>query len=145
MNWGNRLLITFIVFGSGMIYLVYRSMHTNFELVEKEYYKSELVYQDVIDARKNTERLSTSLQITVDEVKVGFVFPSEINARAIEGDVWFYCAYDEKLDRKFTLKPSGDGEYFISKKLIAAGNYQAKINCKSAGKNYYFEEHISIK
>ena len=145
MNWGNRLLITFIVFGSGMIYLVYRSMHTNFELVEKEYYKSELVYQDVIDARKNTEGLNTSLQILVDEANVSFVFPGEINVSTIEGDVRFYCPYDERLDRKFTLKSSGNGRYSISKKLIATGNYQAKINCRSTGKNYYFDEYISIK
>ena len=41
MSWGNKLLVAFIVFAAGMFYLVYRSVNTNYELVEKDYYKSE--------------------------------------------------------------------------------------------------------
>ena len=55
MNWGNKLLITFLVFGAGISFLVYRSMHTNFELVEKDYYKSELRYQEIIDGTNHVQ------------------------------------------------------------------------------------------
>ena len=41
MNWGNKLLVTFVVFGAGMIFLVYRAVKTNYELVEKDYYKND--------------------------------------------------------------------------------------------------------
>ena len=43
MNWGNRLVIVFLVFGAGMGFLVYRSIKTNYELVETDYYKHELL------------------------------------------------------------------------------------------------------
>ena len=37
MNWGNKLLIAFIVFIGGISFLVYRSTQTNFEMVENDY------------------------------------------------------------------------------------------------------------
>lgn len=63
MNWGNRLVIVFLVFGAGMGYLVYRSMNTDFELVESDYYKQELRYQNVIDEHNSANALSASVNI----------------------------------------------------------------------------------
>jgi len=63
MNWGNKLFVTFLVFGTGMGYLVYRSVKTNFDLVEKDYYKSELRYQDVIDGTNRVNQLSSSVNL----------------------------------------------------------------------------------
>ena len=56
MNWGNKLLIL-LLFLERMFYLVYRSVNTNFELVEKDYYKSEFRYQQVIDGTNRANSL----------------------------------------------------------------------------------------
>ena len=49
MNWGHKLMIVFIAFAAMMSYLAYRAFKTEFELVDKDYYKNELKYQEVID------------------------------------------------------------------------------------------------
>lgn len=66
MNWGNKLLVTFIVFGAGMGVLVYKSMNTTYELVEKDYYKKELRYQEVIDGSNRANALSAAASLAAD-------------------------------------------------------------------------------
>lgn len=44
MNWGHKLTFTILVFIGLMSYLVYRSLNTDFQLVEKDYYNNELQY-----------------------------------------------------------------------------------------------------
>ena len=94
MNWGNKILLTFIVFGAGMFYLAYRSMNTNFELVEKDYYKSELRYQEVIDGSNRANALSTHVNLQQSDNGIILQMPEEVKSKVISGDVLFYCSYD---------------------------------------------------
>lgn len=145
MNWGNKLLITFIVFGAGISYLVWRSMNTNFELVEKEYYKSELRYQDVIDGSNRANALSSSVKLEQKNEGLSLQLPDEMKGRDITGTVLFYCAYDSKLDREFILKPGRDGSQTFDREKIIPGNYTVKIEWNAGGKNYYTEQTITTK
>ncbi len=144
MNWGNRLLITFIVFGAGISYLVYRSMHVNFELVEKDYYKSELRYQDVIDGSNRANALSSAVKLEQTEGGVLLQMPGEMKNDVVSGTILFYCAYDGNKDRKFTLRTNSEGLQLIEKGQIKPGNYIAKIAWGASDKNYYSEKVITI-
>lgn len=104
MNWGNKLLVTFIVFGAGMSYLAYRSLNTNFELVEKDYYSQELKYQQVIDGGSRANALSSPVKIEQKRSGIILQLPAEMVNKQITGNVWFYCAYDQQKDKKFELK-----------------------------------------
>jgi len=100
MNWGNKLLVTFVVFGAGMIFLVYRAVKTNYELVEKDYYKNELGYQQVIDGVNRVNALSTSVKIQSVAEGILLQLPEEMKNKNITGSILFYCAYDEQKDKK---------------------------------------------
>ena len=39
MNWGNKLMLVFIVFALLIGTLVYKSINTKYDLVSKDYYK----------------------------------------------------------------------------------------------------------
>ena len=78
MNWGNKLLVTFLAFGAGMSFLVYKSITTNYD--RKDYYKNELCYQEVIDA---TQRANTLSDARVSSTE-GWNRISE----AAEGEMW---------------------------------------------------------
>ena len=54
MSWGIRIIIFYLVFISGIIFLVVKSGQHKTALVADNYYEKELQYQQVIDARKNT-------------------------------------------------------------------------------------------
>ena len=144
MNWGNRLLVTFIVFGAGMLYLVYRSVNTNFELVEKDYYKNELRYQQVIDGSDRAKALHYPVKLEQKDRSVLLQLPEEMRNKQVNGDVLFYCAYDERKDRRFVLKVNEEGTAVFEPGAISPGNYIVKINWNSDSNNYYTEKTLTV-
>lgn len=144
MNWGNKLLVTFIVFGAGMTYLVYRSVKTNYELVDKEYYKNELAYQQVIDGSARANALSAT-EVRQDSEGIVLQLPAEMKNKPVSGTVHFYCAYDEKRDKKYTLQPSPEGVQTFPAAQLQAGTYTVKISWVSNGSSYYTEKNLTIQ
>ena len=57
LNWGQKMMLVFLVFVGGMSYLVYRCVKTNYDLVSTDYYKEELSYQQVIDGESRANQL----------------------------------------------------------------------------------------
>jgi FixH len=144
MNWGNKLLVTFIVFGAGMSYLVYRSVTTNFELVDKDYYKNELRYQEVIDGTNRANGLSAAVKLVQSGEKIVLQLPAEMKDQIISGTLHFYCAYDGKKDKKFIVSTNAEGMQMLDAGQVTAGNYTVKINWKADGNDYYTEKLITI-
>lgn len=145
MNWGNKLLITFIIFGGFMSFLVYKSINTRFDLVTKDYYKDELAYQQVIDGTKNANALSGKVSITKDEKNIVVQLPADLKGKAISGTIWFYSAADENKDRKFELKTDADGKQFFEKNIFFPIDYKVKIDWKADKEHYYTETDFSVK
>ncbi|HEY6502806.1 MAG TPA: FixH family protein [Chitinophagaceae bacterium] len=144
MNWGNKLLITFLVFGAGMSYLVYRAVTTNFELVDKEYYKNELRYQEVIDGVNRANTLSDVVRLTQTGEGLVLQLPAEMKEQVIAGTVHFYCDYDAGKDKKFSLHTDTDGKQVLDNRQLASGNYTVKISWNAGDKKYYTEKPVTI-
>jgi FixH len=143
MSWGYKLMITFIVFATMMGYMVYRCFGTNFELVENEYYKSELKYQAVIDGTRHADSLSSSPEIKQLGSNLVLQLPDEMKNSSISGSVLFYCAYDSKKDKKILLSIDKNGTQLLNH-LVTPGIYIVKIDWLKEGKNYYAEKNITI-
>ena len=144
MNWGNKLLLTFIAFGAGMAYLVYRSVSTNYELVEKDYYNQELRYQQVIDGTNRVNQLSTVVRIEQTDAGITLELPHEMKEKNISGEVLFYCAYDQKKDTKFLLQTDSTGVQVFQPNSVSPGSYIVKINWNNEGKNYFAEKSLTV-
>jgi nitrogen fixation protein FixH len=145
MNWGYKLFFTFVVFAGLMSFLVYKALHTDFQLVEKEYYKSELRYQEVIDGTNRVNALSSPVIVSQDEKNIHLQMPAEMKNKNVKGSIWFYCAYDAARDVKLDLKPGDDGIQLVSRSLITQGNYLVKIQWKLGEKNYYNQQEIVVQ
>ena len=144
MNWGNKLLLTFIVFALGISYLVYRSMNVNYELVSKEYYKDELRYQDVIDAVKRANALSSGVQMNQDNANIVVQLPKEMLNEKVKGEIWFYCASNEKKDRHISLELNNSAQQQISKKILMPGSYSVRFDWEAHNLHYHSEEPLTI-
>lgn len=143
MNWGNRLILVFLVFGAGMGYLVYRSMNTNYELVESDYYKQELRYQNVIDEHNSANALSAQVNIEKKDGGVIVQFPAEMKNKTLTGELYFYCAYDSKKDKRLTLQTDSNGMHTIPAGTILPGSYTVKIKWNNGEKSYYAEQSLT--
>jgi nitrogen fixation protein FixH len=143
MSWGYKLMITFIVFAVMMGYMVYRCFGTNFELVENEYYKSELKYQQVIDGAASANSLSAAPTLKQDGNNVILQLPDEMKNSSVSGSVLFYCAYDSRKDKTMSLQVNKNGEQSFNH-LITPGTYKVKIDWNKEGKNYFSEKQIKV-
>jgi delta-aminolevulinic acid dehydratase/porphobilinogen synthase len=143
MNWGYKLMVAFIVFAGMMSYMVIRSFQTNFELVEKDYYKSELVYQKIIDGADRANTLSALPEIKQSGSDIMLQMPGEMKNKQLSGSILFYCAYDSKKDKKILLATDKDGIQVLTN-LLQRGNYTVKIDWNKEGKNYYSEKKLTI-
>lgn len=144
MNWGNKLLFAFIVFAAGMFFLVFRAVSTNFELVEKDYYKQELRYQQVIDGTQEANNLATQVSFSQSEKGIQLQLPEEMRNHPVSGEIWFYCAYDEKRDKKFKLETDNNAAQSFALEQIKPGNYTVKIRWEAGQKKYYAEKPLSV-
>jgi len=144
MNWGYKLFFTFIVFAILMSWLVYRAIHTDFQLVEKEYYKSELRYQEVIDGTNRVNALASPVSLTLENETIILQLPNEMKNLLLEGTIWFYCAYDGAKDKRLELMPDATGQQQIASAALQPGTYTAKIQWKQAGKDYYSERKLTL-
>lgn len=103
MNWGNKLLLVFVVFGGGISYMVFRCMQTPVDLVSEHYYKDELAYQRVIDGTRQANALSGKVALSLTSKGFLVLLPPEMRERAVRGSIQFYCPADASRDRNFPL------------------------------------------
>ncbi|MGC4038568.1 MAG: FixH family protein [Chitinophagaceae bacterium] len=142
MNWGHKLTVVFIAFAAMMSYLAYRAFKTEFELVDKDYYKSELRYQEVIDGTNHANALSAMPIVKQSGDSIVLQMPVELLNRNVSGTVYFYCAADSKKDRRFSLELVQGKQSFQHQ--LKPGYYTVKIDWLDAGRNYYSENKLSI-
>lgn len=144
MNWGHKLTLVLIAFVCLMGFMVYQATQTDFQLVEKGYYKSELRYQEVIDGNNRANALSSKPRITKSGERIIVQLPDEMKNTPVEGSLWFYCAYDEKMDRKFDLQTDKDATQELDAALFGTGVYTVKIEWTSNNQRYYSESKLRL-
>jgi hypothetical protein len=145
MNWGNKLLLVFAIFGSGMSYMVYRCMQTPVDLVSKEYYKEELAYQQVIDGARRANALSQQPRLSATDAGLHLQLPPEMKEKTLTGQIRFYCPADAARDRDIPLLASPDASQVIPKELLPPGQYTVSISWNAAGTNYFSQQPLTIR
>ncbi len=142
MHWGNKLMLGFMVFATMMGYLVYRSFSTEFQLVEKDYYKSELKYQELIDASRQREADAATISVSANDKGVSLELPVAFRGNPVSGEVLLYCAAEAGADRRFTLAFDSQGQQLLEG-LPPGYRYEARIRWKWDGKEYYQETPVN--
>lgn len=144
MSWGNKLLLTFIVFAGMMSYMVYRCVQTPIDLVAKEYYRDELAYQQVIDSRKQADALKGRVTLHQDAEAILLSLPEEMKHRSVTGTVLFYCPADAAKDRAVDLSVGQDAEQLIPIRILQPGHYLVKISWRCGNVDYFTEQSFVI-
>ena len=144
MNWGNKLVLVFIIFGGLMATLVYKSVNTKFDLVSNSYYEDELTYQSIINGTSNAKELGSAVNIEAQEEAVSISIPADHLENFDGGNIWFYCVTDADKDIKSAFQPDASGKQIIPKTVLKADRYTVKLQWKSAGKDYYSEKQIRL-
>lgn len=144
-NWGHKLTLGYLAFAGMILYLVFQSVHTKYDLVSKEYYKDELQYQQIIDGANRANQLSQKLSVVQTDKNIEIRLPNEMKQTTVSGSIWFYCADNAQKDIRLPLQVNTDAIQHINSQSFMPGNYTAKIRWESNGQQYYAEQFITIK
>jgi nitrogen fixation protein FixH len=143
ISWGTKLTLVFSVFACLILYMVYRCSIVPVNLVTSEYYKDELVYQQVIDGTQNANGLSSGVTLQKNGTDVIIHLPDEMKLQQVTGTVFFYCASNAGNDKKISLQ-TGDATQVIAANKLAPGSYRVKITWQAGNKHYYNEQAFKI-
>lgn len=146
LNFGHKLVLVFIAFGLLMGTLIYMSVKTEFELVSKDYYKEELAYQQVIDARNNAATLSAEIQLNYKDKLLKIQMPAEMVGKVQSGQIIFYCPSDSDKDTVLDLQTDETGQQSIEiGKTISPAAYKLKFKWQSNDTAYYQENFMNLQ
>ncbi|MBY0536031.1 MAG: FixH family protein [Chitinophagaceae bacterium] len=145
ISWGNRILLTLIVFVSLMGTLAYKAINTTYELVSPEYYKDELAYQKTIDANNNSNQLTEKLHFNLTDGALQLVVPSEQSDKAFTATAYFYCADHTAFDKTVTINYQPGQPFTIPATELKGSSYTVKLNWTFNNTAYYNEQQIRIK
>ncbi|MEO6733345.1 MAG: FixH family protein [Ferruginibacter sp.] len=143
MNWGHKIMLVFVIFVAGMLFLVYKSSTQNIELATEDYYAKELLYQQKIDQSKRTALLSAPVNIKVVGHELVIGFPKDFATKKITGDVTLYCPSDEKRD---LYKPFAQTDSTVTIPVPERyhGLHYVKLNWSADGLQYYYEQKLIL-
>lgn len=140
MNWGNWIVVSFVLFALFIATLVTVCVRQDVSLVTRDYYREELAYQDQIDRINNALELDTrpSVSWVQNKIKVSF----EEFSRIESGRLVLFCPSDPEYDRTFPLSPSSVSVQVFDPGQTKSGMYRARIQWKMDGREFYTEEVI---
>lgn len=142
INWGYKILIAILVFITLMGTLVYKSIHTQYELVSDTYYKEELVYQKQIDGTKRVQSLKDSLRVNETAQFIEVQLPHAMKGKTIKGDLTFYCPTSAANDTSFSIMVDSAAIQRIPALSLKKGLYVVKASWEAGGDYYYGEKNI---
>ncbi|MDQ6904676.1 MAG: FixH family protein, partial [Bacteroidota bacterium] len=136
MNWGYKILIVYVVFVIGIIFLVVKSSSQKVDLVTTNYYDKELVYQQKIDAMNKVDQLSDTIKYQVTNGNLKIVFPQDFSGKNLEGQAVLYCPSDENKDitQQFSIK---DSPVIVPVQSTSRQEYELQLSWQTNGTSYY--------
>ena len=83
MNWGYKILLVYVVFVTGIMFMVFKSSSQKVDLVTTDYYAKELKYQQKIDAMNRVSLLSDTVKYEMSEGNLTIAFPKDFAGKKI--------------------------------------------------------------
>jgi hypothetical protein len=142
-NWGYKIVFIYVVFVSGILYLVIQSSRQQMDLVTDDYYAQEIRYQEKIDQSKRAAALSESIHYQLINDGIEIIFPKEFQGKTITGNALLYYPANEQKDVAAVVN-TNQGKMLITIPDKRSGMHILKINWEADGVSYYFEESVFL-
>ncbi|MCX7877262.1 MAG: FixH family protein [Ignavibacteria bacterium] len=142
MTWGKGILLAYLSFVTGIVFMVYRSVAMKIDMVTDNYYEKTLIYQKEIEKMRNTMSLKEKIKLEVTDNKyLDVIYPIKPDG----GVITFYRPSDSSAD--FNLNISADEKLVqrIDISGITRGLWKLKFNWSGSGGEYYQEEIVILQ
>lgn len=137
-NWGKGIVMVYVLFVAGMLYLVFQSKQQKLDLVVDDYYQQELKFQGQIDATQRAIDAGAKPVILEKDGAYMLQIPGA-SGEAVSGTLLAYCAADKNKDQKMDLHQTNSGQWVLPLSGLATGKYVFKVQWKQHEEAYYAE------
>lgn len=142
LNWGHKILISFILFVGLILYMVARSYQHSNDLVAENYYEKEIEYQGIIDKRDRTALLKSDVKWSYAQEGLKISYP-EMQEK-ISGSIVLFRPSDKNLDMTIEIMADENNKQLVSADLLEKGKYLIEIEWQSGNEEYYTEGTVFI-
>jgi len=141
MNWGKSIILCFILFASFIGTMAYKMATAKVDLVNKDYYKNEINYQDQINKRKNLSNFNAGNIMTYssDNQTLRIGFPTKVN----NGVITFFRPSDKRLD--FTVPVKKEPVFNYSTEKLEKGKWKVQATWTDGIREYYLEDEFVVR
>lgn len=129
------------MFVAGILFLVYKTNHEDFDLVTKDYYGEELKYQQVIDQTENSAKLSVPVQVEKIAGQLKIIFPEEMRNKKKIIDFYLYFPADAKKDFRIKFE-TNEMEFTQPLPAGIAGMYELQLTWQADSLKYFHKQKI---
>ncbi|MEQ9404062.1 MAG: FixH family protein [Cyclobacteriaceae bacterium] len=141
MNWGNRIVLAFVLFAAFILYMVVVAFDQDFDLVANDYYAQELNYQQKMEQKINLANLKDSVLISQEKQSIVLTFP--LNQKP-NGEIHFYHSSRDQFDQKLEIATNAANRQVVKNEFVP-GSYRINITWESNGTEYFQQEKIFIQ
>lgn len=146
-NWGHGIAIalgSFMAFILFMI-LIFPNGKQEAELVTDHYYNEELLYQSVIDSKKNAAQLPVKPIYNQNAKGISITFANEIMPDQKKVSINLFRTNDATLDVVKDLTLDQKKTLLIPANVIAKGSYTLKVKWAKNKKPYQLDYDVEWK
>lgn len=145
LNWGNGIVLAFVLFIGFILYFVVRMSlqdRARHDLVTEDYYKKELGYQADLDAVNLARELKAVLRVERTAQGLWVHFPEGYEPRAIGGSVSLYRPSNRLLDRDFPLVLEAPALLIPDGELVA-GRWDLTVRWQYGDRKFMHKQQLT--
>ncbi len=146
MNWGHKIIIAFILFGTFIVTLVVVCVREDFQLVSSDYYQQTLDFENQIIRAKNAQDLAIQPELIYSKSprQLELVFTLEVSESINEGDVTFFRPSNAAMDFNTQLTLDNNGRQTVDLTDHVGGLWKVKLSWRDSEQAYYIEQKIFL-
>jgi len=144
LNWGNGLIIFFLIFFIWVFSFVFFAMRQNNDLVSDDYYQKGAKYTDQININQRSLTYQDSIQISTTGNQVQIALSKGLVKSADSVQVYFFRSSDKTKDLRLNFK-AAESPFLIDRKWLIHGRYQVYISWRKETEKYNIVKVLDVK
>ncbi|MBL7964519.1 MAG: FixH family protein [Flavobacteriales bacterium] len=143
-NWGYGITAAMLLFVAMMAgYMVWAAREQE-ELVSKDYYGEEKLYQQHLEQARRAQALPEPPKVAVESGRLAVFVPPAAWSSDASASLRLFRPSDQRADRTFPVRPDQHGSWSVDISGLLRGAYKAQLQWTSAGVEYYLEEPVYL-
>lgn len=143
MNWGNKIILAFVLFAIFILYMVVRAFQQDAVLVAEDYYVQEINYQKKLERMANLRRTGARAMVDQKETSIVVTFPRQHQVDG--GEIYFYHLSQKIFDTKLPIAIEKENQQVIDKNLLVPGLYHINLLWRVDNEEFFQQEPVYIR